>query len=111
MHWVSAMAIGFSALLLIQVFSNGFKLSLTTHLVSMWNDYSMLFVVLLFSIPVLAYDSIKLSHRFAGPVHVIRTRLKQLADGEVIDEVGFREGDFWCNIADSLNKISAKLDA
>jgi hypothetical protein len=60
--------------------------------------------------PVFAYDCVRLSHRFAGPIYSLRTALRKLADGQCIPEVSFREDDFWKDVARDVNRIAARLD-
>lgn len=110
LHWACAMAVGFTSLLIIQVFQTGVNAPLAVHLSQMWNTYGMLLVVLIFFIPPLAYDSIKLSSRFAGPMYAIRSSLVKLADGRDVTPLQFREDDFWVDVADSINTIAKRLD-
>ena len=111
MQWSFAVVLGFVALLLIQLLSSGERLSVAEHLGVMRDRYEMLFIVLLVALPVLAYDAIKMSHRFAGPVYALRAALAKLSQGEEIPPLTFREGDYWTDVAASVNEIARKLDA
>jgi hypothetical protein len=59
--------------------------------------------------PFVAYDLLKLTNRFAGPLHRIRATLDALARGETIQPVCFREGDYWSDLGPKLNVLAARL--
>jgi hypothetical protein len=40
-----------------------------------------------------------------------RRTLRELADGETIDPLKFRDADYWSEMADDFNKVAAKLGA
>jgi hypothetical protein len=69
----------------------------------------MLLIIMVCLFPAFAYDSIKLSHRFAGPIYSVRTALRKLADGEDMPELSFRKGDFWTDMSGDINRIAARL--
>ena len=66
-------------------------------------------VVMLVISPVFIFDSMKLSNRFVGPMISFRGALKQLANGEDPDPINFRQNDFWKELTNDLNRISAEL--
>jgi len=59
--------------------------------------------------PVFAYDSIKLSHRFVGPIMRLRRVLRQAALGEHVPPLQFRQDDFWQDLAGSFNTLMERL--
>lgn len=63
------------------------------------------FVVL----PFIAFDALRFSNRFAGPMHRLRQQASRLAAGETVGPVTFREGDYWNELATSFNQIAAEL--
>lgn len=79
------------------------------HLLSAVADASPLLAALLAILPFVAYDLLKLTNRFAGPVYRVRITLDRLARGETIRPVKFRDGDFWCELAPQLNVLAARL--
>jgi hypothetical protein len=103
------MLIAFISLVLIQVCTLGVELSFADHLTTIWDRYGILFVVMAMLFPVFAYDTIKLSHRFAGPVYAIRFALRRLASGGDIPRVTFRKHDYWTELADDLNSVAEQL--
>lgn len=67
-----------------------------------------LLVMMLMLMPVYLHDVMKLSHRFAGPMHRLRTILKSLANGGHGSKLKFRPGDFWQATADDFNRFYEK---
>lgn len=68
--------------------------------------YSLASIVLF---PIIIYCSIRFSNRFAGPMVRVRRALKALARGEGAEYLKFRDGDYWMDIADDINAISARM--
>jgi hypothetical protein len=60
--------------------------------------------------PAFALDSIRLSHRFAGPMVSFAKALDRMARGQRIEDLAFRKSDFWKQLAENLNTIAKKLD-
>ncbi len=105
MHWVFFLAVTFVLLFLLQVLIDGPFAPWGQIMSRMWFRYAPFFVVLLVLIPVAAFDSIRLSHRFAGPMVRIRGAMRRLAAGERVEPVHFRKGDFWMDLADDFNTV------
>ena len=64
---------------------------------------------LLALIPVLAYDLLRLTNRFAGPVFSLQREMAQLAAGKDVAPISFRDEDHWHPIAESFNEIREEL--
>lgn len=109
LHWLYVLVALFTCLLIGQVLSSGADNTLREHLLAMWQKYGMLLVVLLCLFPAFAYDSVKLSNRFAGPVFSLRQALKKLGDGQDIPPLSFRKGDYWTEMAGDLNRVAQRL--
>ena len=62
-----------------------------------------------FLLPVFILDTIKLSHRFAGPIYRLRNTIRSLAQGEEFRPLKFREVDFWQSLAEDFNVMVARL--
>ncbi len=60
-------------------------------------------------IPIVAYDLLKLTNRFAGPFFRLRREMQRLARDESEMSLRFREGDFWVEIADDFNSVREEL--
>ncbi len=66
----------------------------------------MLFIALL---PVAAWDAVKFAHRLVGPIVRVRRGLKDLADGQAIHPIHFRDGDYMPELRDDFNAMLESL--
>jgi nitrogen fixation/metabolism regulation signal transduction histidine kinase len=60
---------------------------------------------------VFIVDTIKLSHRFAGPIYRMQQTIRSLARGGAFTPIKFREFDFWQNMAEDFNQMVERLTA
>jgi len=60
-------------------------------------------------LPVIAFDMVQMSNRFAGPIVRLRRSMIRLAQGETVQPIAFRENDFWRDMAGEFNVIAAEL--
>ena len=61
-------------------------------------------------VPLLLRDTISFSHRMVGPISRLRGVLKKLANGEAVNKLAFRPGDYWQEVATEFNEFSARID-
>lgn len=108
-HWSMACFLVFLYLLAMQTLKDGFEMSFRDNLATLWRDYSMIILILLVISPVFIYDSIKLSNRFVGPMISFRAAMKKLADGGDPGDISFRQNDFWREMTNDFNRISAEM--
>ena len=108
-HWLLACFLMFLYLFVMQVFANGFTLTFGENIQQLFRSYGLLAVVLGVISPVFIYDTVKLSHRFTGPMVSFRTALKKLAQGEDPGPVKFRKDDFWHDLSNDLNGLTKEL--
>ena len=109
-HWSLVFIVLIAYVTLMQIFVSGPFKTLPQHLEVVWENFGLMFVCLLCLLPVFAYDAIKMSHRFAGPMVSFRRSLNRLAEGESIAPLKFRETDFWQPLAADLNRVAAQLN-
>ena len=76
-----------------------------------WNYYGPFFLLLLVLIPLFIMDTVKLSHRFAGPIMRFRRAIQDLASGGSPERITFREKDFWHDVADGFNLVIDKIES
>jgi hypothetical protein len=69
---------------------------------------SLIAAVLL--LPVILFDALRFSNKFAGPMHRLRREVKRLADGDSYAPIDFRKGDFWYDLAQEFNRLADKLE-
>jgi methyl-accepting chemotaxis protein len=67
------------------------------------------FVLLLATLPMFIWDTVKLSHRFAGPMYRLQKALQDLAAGDEPSPIRLRKGDFWKDVADDFNAMLDRL--
>ena len=109
-HWGIACCVILVYLLCMEVFMTREHRSVGEHLYSIWSRYGVLLVVMATVFPAFLIDSIRLSHRFAGPMVSFGKALERMARGQNVDELVFRKSDFWKQLAGNLNTIAKKLD-
>lgn len=61
-------------------------------------------------IPVMLWDMLNTSHRFAGPVYRFRKTMDDFNAGQELKPVKLREGDFLTEFESSFNKFVAELE-
>jgi hypothetical protein len=104
-HWSIFVVVLIAMLLVLEALAGGPPRTFGEYASVLWSRHAPLLVVIASLFPVFAYDSIKLSHRFVGPIVRLRGALKAAAAGQPIKPVQFREHDFWHDMADSFNEL------
>ena len=61
-------------------------------------------------LPLLLFDSVRFSNKFAGPMFRLRTEMQNLAETGQGTPLKFREGDFWYDLANSYNAIAERMN-
>ncbi len=56
-------------------------------------------------LPLASYDIVRLSNRFAGPIYRLRQQLRDLHKDPNCRPLGFREDDYWPELAVELNAL------
>jgi hypothetical protein len=108
LHWLVFLGVGSFVAFILQVLSNPFR-PLSAHVQDMWWTHGPFLLVLAFLLPVFVVDTIKLSHRFAGPIYALRRALREIVQGEKPRRLKFRKRDFWHGLADEYNAVLAKF--
>jgi len=76
---------------------------------AIWFRYAPVLIAMFVLLPCAVLDLLKLSNRFVGPLYRVRHDLRRLANGEEIEPLKFRTGDYWQDLAGTINEISAEL--
>lgn len=108
-HWVGFFALASLVAFVLQVLSNPFQ-SISTHIQQLWWTQGPFLVAALFLLPVFVLDTIKLSHRFVGPINRLRNTIRNIAEGNEPEEVKFRDFDFWQGLAEDFNQMVSRLN-
>lgn len=108
LHWLLFLMIASLASFILQVLSNPFR-PLTEHAQNVWWTHGPFLLVMVFLLPVFVVDTIKISHRFAGPVYSLRRAIREIAQGKPPRKLKFRRYDFWHGLADDYNAMLLRL--
>ena len=74
------------------------------HLINSCRRHAPVLVGMFLFLPFAIYDSIKLSHKFAGPIQRLRTDLENFHDDKSI-RVHFRDHDYLQDLPDTVNEL------
>lgn len=66
-------------------------------------------ICLLFLVPVMAWDSIRFTHKLVGPLVRFRRAMQTIAEGEAVQPIKLREGDYLTEMRDDFNKMLEEL--
>lgn len=107
MHWLLFFVLAFCFLTAWQLLISGQPLNFgSQEMQSIWQSCIPVLVSLVVLMPVFIRDTIRLSHRFSGPIVRLRNELRALADGKVNKPLNFRDGDFWQDLAGEFNRVA-----
>ncbi len=108
-HWFTFLGLSALAALTLNIMLGDPNRSAANVLFDVWLQNGTFFLILFALMPMFLYDTVKLSHRFAGPIFRFRSVLKQLAEGEQVPTLEFRGSDFWQDIANDYNRVAQRL--
>jgi nitrogen fixation/metabolism regulation signal transduction histidine kinase len=108
LHWLVFILVTAFVSFVIQVLANPFR-PIAEHFQDLWNTQGPFLLVMLFLLPVFVMDSVKLSHRFAGPIFSLRRAIQDIAQGKPARRLKFRKRDFWHGLADDYNTMLTKV--
>jgi len=107
-HWSSFFLVASLIAFGLQVLSNPFR-SLGEHVQQLWWTQGPFLLVMVFLLPVFVLDTIKLSHRFTGPIFRMRQAILKIAQGDPPPRLKLREFDFWQDLAEDFNRMVDQL--
>jgi hypothetical protein len=107
-HWLVFLAVASAAALMLQILSDPFRPA-GEHLANVWYTQGPFLIVMIFLLPVFVIDTIKISHRFVGPVQSLRRTMRGVADGQPPQKLQFRKQDFWHELAEDYNAMITRL--
>ncbi|MBW3596276.1 MAG: hypothetical protein KY475_03260 [Planctomycetes bacterium] len=76
-------------------------------MLSVFRRFGLVFAATAAVMPLVLFDVLRLSHRFAGPMFRLRQALRQAAEGENTPPLHFRDDDFWRDVAEDFNRAFA----
>ncbi len=107
-HWVAYVSVAAAVTFCFQLLSNPFQ-PLQEHFQQLWWTHGPFLLVLVFLLPVFVFDTIKLSHRFVGPIYRLRETIRDIAQGNPPPRLKFRDFDFWQGLAKDFNLMVDRL--
>ena len=109
-HWCCFFALTVLSLMTLEYFLGDPSLTFAGHANVVWGKYAFFFILMLAIMPTFIYDTLKMSNRFAGPIHRLKVSLRGLADGsEEVSDLKFRENDFWRELSEDFNRVKARV--
>ena len=73
----------------------------------LWYRYAPALAMSLLILPFILLDVVRVTNRMVGPVYRMRNSMRQLAAGKPIAPLQFRQDDFWKEMADEFNALTA----
>ncbi len=61
-------------------------------------------------LPMVLYDLVCLSHKFVGPMFRLKRCMLEVAAGQSVAPIKFRDGDFWQEYADAFNAVMVRIE-
>ena len=109
LYWAACLLFVSLPLLIGQTLSHPERL-FYEHLGDLWAAYWPVLTSIVLILPIILYDLARVTNRFAGPVVRLRRALRQMADGQTIEPIRFRDGDFWPELAHDFNRAATQLE-
>jgi hypothetical protein len=64
----------------------------------------------LFVLPLVLFDCVRFSNRFAGPMKRLQRSVQQLVDEGQAERMVFRRDDFWFELAEQFNRLADRIE-
>ena len=94
--------------LIVQFFTNPFQ-DMSTLFSAFWGNTGPYLVALVCLLPIFVKDTLKLSHRIAGPICRLQTTIDSIANGKETPKLEFRKGDMWSDLPERFNAMVGQL--
>ncbi len=111
LHWVSFIVLFLCVVFTLELFLREPGVSFGQTLLVSLQKNALMLVLMAAIMPAFLYDTVKMSHRFAGPVSRLKHGLSSLANGQPVEKLNFRKGDFWGELAEDFNRVADRFDA
>jgi hypothetical protein len=108
-YWACCVATITVLLLSWRIIVSGPAHTLKDDLADVWYQFGPVLIVSVLMVPIIIFDCIRLTNRFAGPIYRLRRSLQELGQGKPVQPLKFREGDFWREMADEFNAVAARM--
>ncbi len=74
-----------------------------------FTKYGPIILTSLVLVPLVMLDVVATSNRFVGPLFRMRRSMRELASGQPVEPIHFREKDFWKDVANEFNLVLARV--
>jgi hypothetical protein len=74
-----------------------------------WFRHAPIVIVSVLLLPLVLVDVVRTSNRFAGPMYRLRRYMRDVANGQDVSPIKFREHDYWAEFADEFNAMIQHL--
>jgi hypothetical protein len=108
--WLASTALAVGVWFLMQFFANPTE-GFAYYLANAWRQVFPLVLAFAVTLPIAVLHLLRFTHRFAGPVVRLRRMMHQLASGQQVSNLKFRDHDYWQDLADDFNQIATALTA
>ncbi|MGD9127395.1 MAG: hypothetical protein PVH19_08450 [Planctomycetia bacterium] len=82
-----------------------------SHMDQVWPTFGPVLFTSLLIVPLIIFDTIRLSNRFAGPMLRMRRTMKMLSEDRKVFPLHFRDNDFWNEFAEDFNNMLSRVEA
>ena len=103
-YWAACMIFVTLPLALIYATADPGKF-LHRHFLDLLSRHWPILAALTAMIPFFIYDTTRFSHRFVGPISLLRRKLARYEQGARVFPIEFRRGDFWKDVVDRINNV------
>jgi hypothetical protein len=110
LHWLVFLFTMALVAFILNVLSDPFR-PFSYHWENLVRTHGPMLIVSVVLLPMFVIDTIKLSHRFAGPVFALRRAMREIIEGRPPRPLRFRANDFWHEVAQDYNSMLSKLGA
>lgn len=108
LYWFVCL-IGMTLMLLCWRIVTGPPRPFYVHFDEMWFHYGPALIASLILLPLVIIDLVRFSNRFVGPLFRLRRSMRELARGQYVEPIEFRDTDFWQGVADEFNAVRVRL--
>jgi hypothetical protein len=104
-YWLGCIAVMSVMLICWEVFASTGSIR-EVQFDQIWYRYAPALAMSLLILPFVLFDVVRISNRMVGPVYRMRNYMRQLAEGQRVAPLQFRQDDFWKEMADEFNALA-----
>ena len=105
-HWCAFFVVTLMCVSVMHLLLGDPNKTLLERITSPGSGLVLMGVIMAALFPAFALDTIRFSNRVVGPVARLRRYMRELAAGESVNSLAFRDNDFWADVADEFNAVA-----